>query len=63
MTILGIINAVVIVNCPSTRLAKLIAGTVDGRLRQIIESVQQDLQSAFNNFVRLRIVLYPPYKD
>ncbi|KAF7265660.1 hypothetical protein GWI33_020744 [Rhynchophorus ferrugineus] len=59
----GILSTVVIVNCPSIRVARLIAGACDGRLRQIIQSVQQDLQSAFNNFVRLKIVLYPPYKE
>ncbi|KAB0793862.1 hypothetical protein PPYR_13482 [Photinus pyralis] len=53
----GIINTVVIIKCVSDRVAKLVAGLGDGRLRQITESTQRNLQSVFQHFVRIRIVL------
>ncbi|KAH1025579.1 hypothetical protein HUJ05_010275 [Dendroctonus ponderosae] len=46
----GVINTVVLVKTPSIRLSKLIAGGGYGKLRQIIQSVQEDLQNAFKNF-------------
>ncbi|KAK4874515.1 hypothetical protein RN001_013875 [Aquatica leii] len=56
----GLINAVVNVKCVSERVAKLVAGVSDGRLRQITESTQRSLQDVFHHFVRIRIVLQPP---
>ncbi|KAF5269607.1 hypothetical protein FQR65_LT05946 [Abscondita terminalis] len=53
----GLINAVVNVKCTSERVAKLVAGVSDGRLRQITESTQKSLQDVFHHFVRIRIVL------
>ncbi|KAK5640946.1 hypothetical protein RI129_009493 [Pyrocoelia pectoralis] len=53
----GIINTVVVIRCVSERIAKLVAGVGDGRLRQITESAQNSLQSVFQHFVRIRIVL------
>lgn len=50
----------VLVKCPTERLKTLIAGMSDGRLRQLTEAVQDDLQNAFQNFVRLKIVLEAP---
>lgn len=58
----GVISAVVLVHCPSIRLAQLIAGESNGRLIQMTEEVQHNLQNTFKNFVRLRIVLQPPRK-
>lgn len=54
--------AVVLVHCPSTRLAQLIAGETNGRLKQMTEEVQHNLQNTFRTFVRLRIVLQGPKK-
>ncbi|KAK9881240.1 hypothetical protein WA026_015358 [Henosepilachna vigintioctopunctata] len=54
----GRITTVVIVKCPSARVAKLIAGTYDGRLKQIVAKCQEDLQDAFRCFVRIKIVLH-----
>ncbi|XP_030763186.1 GTPase Era, mitochondrial [Sitophilus oryzae] len=59
----GIINTVVLVKCPSARKAKLIAGVSDGKLKQITQSVQDDLQNAFQCIVTIKIVLYPPYNE
>nr|AEE62789.1 unknown [Dendroctonus ponderosae] len=56
----GVISTVVLVKTPSIRLSKLVAGAGYGKLRQIIQSVQEDLQNAFKNFVRISIVLDPP---
>ncbi|KAF5293759.1 hypothetical protein FQA39_LY03244 [Lamprigera yunnana] len=58
----GMINAVVLVNCVSERVAKLVAGMSDGRLRQITESTQKSLQSVFHHFVRIQIILKAPKK-
>ncbi|KAJ8959738.1 hypothetical protein NQ314_006162 [Rhamnusium bicolor] len=58
----GVISAVVIVNCSSARVAKLVAGASDGKLKQMTESVQQDLQDTFHNYVKIKIVLIPPKK-
>jgi hypothetical protein len=51
---------VVLVHCPSERIAKLVAGESDGKLRQITESLQKDLQDTFHNYVRIKIVLQWP---
>lgn len=59
----GSIKSVVLVKCPTDRIAKLIAGTSNGRLRQINENVQRDLQSAFQNFVMISIVLQGPNEN
>lgn len=56
----GVITTVVLVKTPSVRLSKLVAGAGHGKLRQIIQGVQEDLQNAFKNFVRISIVLDPP---
>ncbi|KAG5890727.1 hypothetical protein JTB14_026033 [Gonioctena quinquepunctata] len=58
----GVMNTVVLITCPSTRIAKLVAGASDGKLKQITESVQKDLQETFHNYVRIRIILKPPEK-
>lgn len=58
----GVISTVVLVHCPSTRLAQLIAGESNGRLKQMTEEVQHNLQNTFRNFVRIRIVLQGPKK-
>lgn len=39
------------------------AGAGDGRLRQITEIVQNDLQLAFKNYVRIQIVMDYPNKE
>lgn len=56
----GAIKAVVIINCPSERIARFVAGCGDGKLRQITEHLQHDLQCTFKNFVRLKLVLSTP---
>ncbi|KAJ8943516.1 hypothetical protein NQ318_023026 [Aromia moschata] len=56
----GAITTVVLVDCPSQRIANLVAGASDGRLRQMMASVQQDLQDTFRNHVKINIVLKPP---
>ncbi|XP_025837206.1 GTPase Era, mitochondrial [Agrilus planipennis] len=53
----GVITTVVLVKCPSKRIATLVAGASDGRLRQITEAVQKNLQDAFQTYVRLKILL------
>lgn len=58
----GVITTVVLVKCPSSRISKLVAGAADGKLKQITQSVQADLQDAFHNYVRIKIVLDPPYE-
>ncbi|KAJ8975953.1 hypothetical protein NQ317_011921 [Molorchus minor] len=55
----GAITTVVIVKCPSQRIASLVAGASDGKLRQMTERVQRDLQDAFQNYVKINIVLQP----
>ncbi|XP_028145382.1 GTPase Era, mitochondrial isoform X1 [Diabrotica virgifera virgifera] len=55
----GKINAVVLIKCPTSRIAKLLAGASDGRLRLITENVQRDLQDSFQNFVKIQIVPTP----
>ncbi|GJQ73378.1 hypothetical protein Trydic_g13744 [Trypoxylus dichotomus] len=59
----GVITTVVLVKCPTDRIRKLISGVSDGRLRQITESLQEDLQNTFHNFVRIRIVLESPKQE
>lgn len=54
--------AVILVRCPSIRIAQLVAGESNGRLKQMTEEVQQNLQNTFRTFVRLRIVLQGPNK-
>ncbi|CAG9773933.1 unnamed protein product [Ceutorhynchus assimilis] len=56
----GVINAVVIVKTPSSRISTLVAGGGGGRLKQILQSVKEDLQNAFQNYVKINIVLEPP---
>lgn len=58
--LIGVINAVVLVKCVDQRKAKLAAGAGDGRLRQMMEATQRDLQSAFQKQVRIKIVLKYP---
>lgn len=58
--IVGVITAVVLVKTPSVRISRLVAGSLDGRLKQIVQSVRDDLQSAFQNSVKIKIVLDPP---
>ncbi|VEN55914.1 unnamed protein product [Callosobruchus maculatus] len=53
----GKITCVVLVQCPTNRIAKLVAGASDGKIRQITESVQKDLQETFHTFVKIQIVL------
>ncbi|EFA08204.1 GTPase Era, mitochondrial-like Protein [Tribolium castaneum] len=53
----GVISAVVLVHCPSKRIAQLVAGESEGKLRQINESLQVDLQRTFHNYVRIKVVL------
>ncbi|KAL1497713.1 hypothetical protein ABEB36_008625 [Hypothenemus hampei] len=55
----GTITTSVVIKSPSLRISKLVAGAGDGRLRQIIQSAQDDLQNAFKTYVRLRIILDP----
>lgn len=57
---LGVISTVVLVHCPSERVAKLVGGVGDGKLRQINESLQHDLQDTFQNYVRVKVVLKVP---
>ncbi|XP_019872109.2 GTPase Era, mitochondrial [Aethina tumida] len=59
----GKISCVVLVKAPSERVSKLVAGAGDGRLRQITEIVQNDLQLAFKNYVRIQIVMDYPNKE
>ncbi|RZC32905.1 GTPase Era, mitochondrial [Asbolus verrucosus] len=56
----GVVSTVVLVHCPSQRVAKLVAGVSDGKLRQITESLQHDLQETFQNYVRIKLVLEGP---
>lgn len=56
---LGAINTAVTINCPTERIARLVAGASDGKLKQITESLQQDLQNTFQNYVRIRLILQP----
>lgn len=49
----------VLVHCPSAKKATLIAGAADGRLKQITQKVQNDLQETFHNNVRIKIELTP----
>lgn len=56
----GVIIASIVIHCPSERIAQLVGGVSDGRLRQITEVVQQNLQSAFQTYVRVRLVLEHP---
>lgn len=58
--IVGIITAVVLIKTPSVRISRLVAGSLDGRLKQIVQSVRDDLQSAFQNAVKIKIVMDPP---
>ncbi|XP_044758703.1 GTPase Era, mitochondrial [Coccinella septempunctata] len=53
----GKITCVVLVKCPSNRVAKLVAGGSDGRLNRITAACQDELQNTFRNFVKLQIVL------
>ncbi|KAK9878661.1 hypothetical protein WA026_023110 [Henosepilachna vigintioctopunctata] len=53
----GLIATEVLVKCSNVRVAKLIAGAYDGRLRQVIAKRQEDLQNTFRYFVRIKIVL------
>ncbi|XP_044272768.1 GTPase Era, mitochondrial [Tribolium madens] len=53
----GVISSVVLVHCPSERIAKLVAGESEGKLRQINESLQVDLQKTFHNYVKIKLVL------
>lgn len=59
MYFIGVITTVVLVRCPSARIANLIAGAGDGRIRQITEKVQNDLQETFHNYVKIKIILTP----
>ncbi|XP_066137882.1 GTPase Era, mitochondrial [Euwallacea fornicatus] len=56
----GTITAVVLIKTPSVRISKLVAGTEDGRLKQIIQSVREDLQNAFKNVVKISLIMDPP---
>lgn len=47
----------VLVKGPSERICKLVAGQGDGRLRQVTEVVQSDLQNVFQKQVRVKLVL------
>lgn len=58
--IVGVISAVVLIKTPSVRISRLVAGSLDGRLKQIVQSVRDDLQSAFQNAVKIKIVMDPP---
>jgi len=51
---------VVLIKTPSVRISRLVAGSLDGRLKQIVQSVRDDLQSAFQNAVKIKIVMDPP---
>ncbi|CAH1997402.1 unnamed protein product [Acanthoscelides obtectus] len=53
----GEVTCVVLVQCPTDRIVKLVAGASDGKIKQITESVQKDLQETFHNFVKIKIVL------
>ncbi|XP_050312704.1 GTPase Era, mitochondrial [Anthonomus grandis grandis] len=59
----GVMTTCVTVKSPSKRISSLVAGTADGRLKQIVQSVQDDLQNTFHNFVRVKIVLDPSPSD
>nr|XP_023026786.1 GTPase Era, mitochondrial isoform X1 [Leptinotarsa decemlineata] len=59
----GLITTVVLINCPSMRITKLVAGASDGKLKQITEAIQKNLQDAFHNNIRIKIVLISPEKD
>ncbi|XP_056648126.1 GTPase Era, mitochondrial [Diorhabda sublineata] len=52
----GKINTVVLIDCPTSRIARLLSGTSDGRLRLLTEQIQGDLQNAFKNFVKIQII-------
>ncbi|XP_066256284.1 GTPase Era, mitochondrial [Euwallacea similis] len=56
----GVITTVVLIKTPSARISKLVAGTEDGRLKQIIQSVREDLQNAFKNIVKISLIMDPP---
>ncbi|XP_045476313.1 GTPase Era, mitochondrial [Harmonia axyridis] len=53
----GKIASVVLVTCPTERIARLVAGGSDGRLQRITAACQEELQNAFRNFVKLKIVV------
>ncbi|KAK9723344.1 50S ribosome-binding GTPase [Popillia japonica] len=59
----GIITTIVLVTCPTERIRKLVSGVSDGKLRQITESIQEDLQNTFHNFVRIKVVLEIPKQE
>lgn len=48
------------VECPKERIAKLVSGISDGKLRQITAGVQKDLQEAFQTHVRLNMAVNYP---
>lgn len=51
------IKAVVLVTAPTERIAQLVSGEANGKLRQMTEEVEYNLQNTFQNFVKLRIVM------
>ncbi|CAG9863947.1 unnamed protein product [Phyllotreta striolata] len=55
----GKIVTVVIVKCPTQRISKLLLGHSEGRLRNITEYVQRELQECFYSFVKIKIVPHP----
>ncbi|KAJ8922984.1 hypothetical protein NQ315_001532 [Exocentrus adspersus] len=55
----GVVSAAVIINCPTEKMARLVAGASDGKLKQITESLQHDLQDTFQNYVRINLILKP----
>lgn len=54
---ISVITTVVLIKAPGERMCRLVAGQGDGRLRQITQVVQNDLQSAFQKQVRIKLVL------
>lgn len=50
----------VLVKCPTERISQLVAGAANGRLRQITEVIQRDLQDAFQKPVRIKLLLVSP---
>lgn len=57
---IGKITTVVIVKCPTPRIYRLLLGTSDGRIRNITENVQRDLQGCFHKYVKIKIVPSAP---
>lgn len=59
----GSIITKVVVRCPTVRKVNLAVGGNDGRLKQMTQKVQKDLQEAFLKFVNIEIVIVSIKKE